>query len=161
MTLKLISLKQRNHQSVAELIAYLNALEQQITDLPLTDCERRTFLFAALHHYIREAIMIQDRVWETREELELVATNLEASLPPPEGIKVRKEGYQGPPQKTGQNTSQPAPRAENRLKSVTRNVIGYANRKRKQETRTAPTSNSSKAQRTTPTDTSKSTSRLD
>ena len=91
LILKLGYLQQRPTQTVPELIAYLDALESQMNP-EYKDRERRDYLFTSMHEYICSPIIQQDRTWETRAELEQVATSLETVLTPPDGVKAKK-GY--------------------------------------------------------------------
>ena len=148
LTLRIYTTRQRSNQSVAELVAYLNELENQF-DPPLIDRERRNNLFVAIHKHIRRKIIEQNRSWSTRVELEQVASSLESSLVPPEGIKVRK-GYASLSTTTGRSTVKPAPHAGDRGKTAAHNVVGYATRKHKPETRPPSGAKAAKQQRTGP-----------
>lgn len=68
LTIKIRTLRQRNNQSVPELIAYLNKLENQI-DPPLIDRERRDHLFVALNENIQRSVVGHIRPWSARFEL--------------------------------------------------------------------------------------------
>lgn len=95
MVIQIATLRQQNNQSVPELIADLNELENQM-DPPYDDLARRDHLFLSLHEHIWRSIIIQGRPWSTRAELEQVARSLEFVLTPPEGIQVKAEGYPAP-----------------------------------------------------------------
>lgn len=129
LILKIGYLQQRPTQTVPELIAYLNALESQMVP-EYKDRKRRDHLFTSMHEYIRSSIIQQGRTWETRAELEQVATSLETVLTPPDGVKVKK-GYVASTKK--------ASHIEDAAKSTARTkVVGSTRRKRKSETRSAP-----------------------
>lgn len=98
----------------------------------------------ALHEYIRDKILKQNRPWKTREELEQVATSLEPVLTPPERIKGLKKTHTVTAPPTGRVASKPTPRNKDRARAATRSVVGFAKRKRWVPT----TSNPSKAQKT-------------
>ena len=138
--LRIASVRQRNNQSVPELIAYLNKLEIQV-DVPYTDRERRNHLFVSIHKHIRRSIVEDNHPWPTRAELERVATSLEYVLVPPEGIYVKNWGLNSSAVPAGRDPGKPATRAKDRTKSTTRNVVTHAIRKRKSQRRHAPTSN--------------------
>lgn len=85
---------QRNTQSVAELISYLNGIEQQF-EPPLTEIDRFRTLFMALHPYLQDAIMKRGTVIKTRTKLEEVANLLERTVTPPSGIVVKRPALAG------------------------------------------------------------------
>ena len=91
LVIKIATVRQRSAQSVPQLIAYLNELENQV-DPPYDDRSRRDHLFVAIHKHIRRVIVEQNRSWGTQAELEQVATSIKSAVIPPKGIKVKK-GY--------------------------------------------------------------------
>ena len=149
LALKIASLKQRNDQSVPELVAYLNKLENQ-ADPPFDDRSRRNHLFVSLHEHIRKSILEQSRPWPTRVELEQVATSLELVLTPPEKIEVKRRGYASPAVPAGCTSGQSAPPAKDRARRVAGDVAGYDYRKHTSDRRHTPTSNPSEATKSAP-----------
>ncbi|MCJ1469159.1 hypothetical protein MMC07_007792 [Pseudocyphellaria aurata] len=135
--------KQFKTQSVPELIAHLDELENQ-ADPPYDDRARRDHLYNAIHDYIRRAMLEQNRDWGTRQKLEQVATSLEAALTPPDGITVRRGGYPAPHRRGG---GKPGGDKE---KATVNAVAGYTGRKRKPGRRDTPAAGPPKTQKTAP-----------
>ena len=59
LVVKITSVRQRNTQSVPQLIAFLNELENQV-DPPYCDRTRRDYLFVAIHEHLRRIIVEQN-----------------------------------------------------------------------------------------------------
>lgn len=111
---QLTTLKQRSNQTVAQLIAYIESLEDQLCE-PFQDSVRALFFLQALHDYIRKEIGRRDTDSSNRRAVEEAARQIEAI----EAIKnissARYKGFQGKESKdhhpkqdgkgTGQSTS--------------------------------------------------------
>lgn len=86
---KLKVLRQRNNQSVGDLVAHLETLERKLDPQP-TDPQRHQHLLFAIHAYLRDALVRHDKIGNTREELEEAACSMENVEPAPEGITVQR-----------------------------------------------------------------------
>ena len=91
------------------------------------------FLYNALHPYICQSLVKQERGQALQADFEQAATALETVLILPKRIKVKKSGYAAPELTTPARTAPSRPVAKGH--PTVCSTIGYAGSKRKQDCR--------------------------
>ena len=84
-----LAVKQRNNQSVAELISHLNSLKEQL-NFEIQDKMRRMILLEACHNYLKQALILKNQLGTTRLELEEALRSIKGVKTAPPGIIVKR-----------------------------------------------------------------------